>query len=71
MLAQRGLVSEATAKALDYSLKRWVTLMRYLDDGAVPVDSNAAENQVRPWTLGRFYWLFAGHYAAANERRLS
>lgn len=34
MLAQRDLVPNgtATAKALDYSLKRWVALMRYLHD---------------------------------------
>ena len=62
MLAQRALVPEgsATAKALDYSLKRWVALTRYLDDGAVPIDNNAVENQIRPWALGRSNWLFAG-----------
>lgn len=33
-----ALVPESTAiaKALDYSLKRWVALMLYLEDGAVP-----------------------------------
>lgn len=38
MLAQRDLVpnGSATAKALDYSLKRWVALTRYLDDGLCP-----------------------------------
>ena len=43
MLAQRDLVpnGSATAKALDYSLKRWVALTRYLDDGAVPIDSDS------------------------------
>jgi hypothetical protein len=62
MLAQRGLVPEgsATAKALDYSLRRWVALTRYLDNGAVPIDNNAVENQIRPWALGRSNWLFAG-----------
>ena len=30
----------AIAKALDYSLNRWIALTRYLDDGAVPIDSN-------------------------------
>ena len=62
MLAQRERVPEgsATAKALDYSLKRWVALTRYLDDGAVPIDNNAVENQIRPWALGRSNWLFAG-----------
>ncbi len=50
----------ATSKALDYSLKRWVALRRYLDDGAVPIDKNAVENQIRPWALGGSSWLFAG-----------
>ncbi len=45
MLAQRDLVpnGSATAKALDYSLKRWVALTRYLDDGAVPIDNDKVE----------------------------
>ena len=62
MLAQRELVPEgsATAKALDYSLKRWVALTRYLNDGAVPIDSNRVENTIRPWAPGRSNWLFAG-----------
>lgn len=47
-------------KALDYSLKRWAALSRYLNDGAVPIDNNWCENQIRPWALGRKNWLFAG-----------
>jgi transposase len=55
MIAQRQLVPEgsAIAKALDYSLKRWIALTRYLDDGVVPIDNNWRENQIRPWALGR------------------
>ena len=30
----------ATAKALDYSLKRWPALMRYADSGVLPIDNN-------------------------------
>ena len=62
MLAQRELVPEgsAKAKALDYSLKRWVALTRYLQDGTVPIDNNQIENLIRPWALGRSNWLFAG-----------
>ena len=62
MLAKRELVPEgsATAKALDYSLKRWVALTRYLNDGAVPIDNNRVENTIRPWAPGRSNWLFAG-----------
>ncbi len=45
MLTQRELVPEgsAIAKALDYSLKRWIALTRYLDDGALPIDNNHVE----------------------------
>lgn len=62
MQAQRTKVptGTATAKALDYSLKRWAALTRYLDDGAVPIDNNRVENLIRPWALGRKNWLFAG-----------
>ncbi|MBB2885289.1 transposase IS66-like protein [Pseudomonas sp. KD5] len=69
MLAQRDLVpnGSATAKALDYSLKRWVALTRYLDDGAVPIDNNQVENQIRPWAFGRSNWLFAGSLCSGKR----
>ena len=40
LLLQRSKVpnGSATAKALDYSLKRWVALTHYLYDGRVPID---------------------------------
>ncbi|QEA38071.1 IS66 family transposase [Pistricoccus aurantiacus] len=62
MLAHREKVPNglATAKALDYSLKRWAALTRYLDDGGLPIDNNRVENLIRPWALGRSNWLFAG-----------
>ena len=34
--------------------------MRYLEDGALPIDNNAAENAIRAVALGRKNWLFAG-----------
>ena len=50
----------AITKAIEYCLKRWTALTRYLDDGNLPIDNNWAENQMRPWALGRKNWLFAG-----------
>jgi len=47
-------------KAIEYCLKRWQALTRYLEDGNLPIDNNWAENQMRPWALGRKNWLFAG-----------
>jgi hypothetical protein len=42
MLLTRQKITDgsATAKALDYSLKRWVALTRFVDDGRLPVDNN-------------------------------
>jgi hypothetical protein len=42
MIAQRDLVIEglAISRALDYSLKRWAALSRYLDDGGISIDSH-------------------------------
>ncbi len=61
MIAQRDLVPAgwAISRAFDYILKRWAALSRYLDDGALPRDNNWAENQIRPWALGRKNWLLA------------
>jgi transposase len=62
LIAQRQKVPEGsgTAKAINYSLKRWAALIRYCEDGNVPIDNNWVENQIRPWALGRSNWLFAG-----------
>lgn len=57
MLLQRNKVTDGTAiaKVLDYSLKRWSALVRYLDDGQLPIDNNWIENQIRPIAIGRSY----------------
>jgi hypothetical protein len=59
--------ADATAKAIDYSLSNWKALTRYLDDGHVPIDNNAAENAVRPLVLGRKNWLFVGSQQAGER----
>jgi hypothetical protein len=48
------------ARAIDYSLKRWDPLVRFLKDPAVPIDNNWIENRIRPVAIGRSNWLFAG-----------
>jgi len=54
-LAQRQLVppGSATMKAIDYSLKRWTELTRFVEDGDVPISNNWVENHIRPIALGR------------------
>jgi transposase len=57
----------AIARAIDYSLKRWSALIRYLHDGALPIDNNHLENQVRPVAIWRSNWLFAGSLRAGQR----
>ncbi len=57
----------ATAKAIDYSLKRWAALVRFIDDGDLPIDNNWVENQIRPIAIGRNNWLFAGSLRAGKR----
>jgi len=57
----------ATAKAIDYSLKRWDALTRYIDDGDLPISNNWVENHIRPIALGRANWLFAGSLRAGKR----
>jgi transposase len=47
-------------KAIEYALSRWSKLVRYLENGHITPDNNAAENAIRPFVVGRKNWLFAG-----------
>ena len=69
MLLQRQKITDGstTAKALDYSLKRWGALTQFLDDGQLPIDNNWIENQIRPIAIGRNNWLFAGSLRAGQR----
>jgi transposase len=65
---QRGRVSKnsETGKAIDYSLKRWDALTRFLDDGRLCMSNNAAERELRavatcrslctPWSSVCKHW---------------
>jgi transposase len=59
-----------TGQALGYLDRQWPKLVRYLDDGRIPIDTNAVERSIRPFAVGRRNWLFAdtpsGAQASAN-----
>jgi transposase len=59
---QRARVSKNsdTGKAINYSLKRWAALTRFLDDGRLCMTNNAAERELRAIAVGRRNWTFAG-----------
>ena len=50
----------ATGGAIRYALNNEVALKRFLTDGKVEIDNNAAERAMRSIALGRKNWLFAG-----------
>jgi transposase len=58
-LAAVSAKSEA-ARAIHYSLKLWAALTRYIDDGNIEIDNNAAERALRGPVLSRKNFLFAG-----------
>jgi transposase len=64
---QKATDGTAIAKAIDYSLGRWDALTRFLDDGELPIDNNWVENRIRPISLGRSNWLFAGSLRAGKR----
>ena len=43
-----------------YALSRWTALTRYIHDGRIEIDNNAAERSIRGIALGRKNYLFAG-----------
>lgn len=57
----------ASAKALDYTLKRWSSLTRYAHTGHLPIDNNPVENVIRPIAIGKKNWLFAGSERAGQR----
>jgi transposase len=53
-LSKLSRKSETTV-AIRYALSRWDALVRYLEDGHIEIDNNAAERSLRGVALGRNY----------------
>ncbi|MFW6346905.1 MAG: IS66 family transposase [Halomonas sp.] len=49
----------AVGKALHYLDGEWPKLVRYVEDGRLAIDNNAAERAIRPFVIGRNNWLFS------------
>jgi transposase len=47
-------------RAVRYTLKNWVALTRYCEDGDLQIDNNATERAIRGVAVGRNNWLFFG-----------
>jgi transposase len=67
LIRRKTLPQGLLAQAIDYALKRWEVLTRFIDDGVLEIDNNLIENAIRPSALGKKNWLFIGH-PEAGER---
>jgi transposase len=67
LVRRRTLPQGLLGQAIDYALKRWEALNRFVDDGVLEIDTNLIENSIRPSALGKKNWLFVGH-PEAGER---
>jgi transposase len=56
-----------TAAAIRYASSRWQALTRYVDDGHLEIDNNAAERALRVVALGRKNYLFCGSNAGGER----
>ena len=66
-LRPKVLGNSGLARAIAYTQKRWPALARVVEDGRYPIDNNPVENAIRPITLGRKNWLFAGSETAGKR----
>lgn len=65
--AERSVLPKsAIGVAIRYALNLWEPLSAFLSDGALPIDNNDTERDLRRLTIGRKNWLFIGS-AAAGE----
>ncbi len=55
------------AKASNYIHTQWKPLTRYLADGQLSIDNNAAERQIRPFAIGRKNWLFINNIVGLTD----
>jgi transposase len=48
LIRRRTLPQGLLGQAIDYALKRWEALTRFVDDGVLEIDGNLIENAIRP-----------------------
>ncbi|MDT9600951.1 IS66 family transposase [Sphingosinicella rhizophila] len=64
---RRMFSGSPTLEPINYALRRWIGLTRYVDDGRVDIDNNAVERSMRTMALQRKNALFAGHELGAEN----
>jgi hypothetical protein len=58
-------------KAINYCLRRWEKLCRFLDHGEMDPDTNAVERLIRSFVIGRVNWVLHKSQAGGHCERQS
>ena len=53
-------------KAMNYCIKLWPGLIRFLDDGRLEIDNNLTEQQIKPFVIARKNFLFSSSVEGAD-----
>ena len=64
---QLFLPKSPTGEAARYTRNQWAALNRYVEDGRLAIDNNAAERLMKPVAIGRKNWLFVGSVEAGSR----
>lgn len=58
-------------KAIRYLERRWMSLVVFVTDGRIPLDTGEVERQIRRIAIGRGNWAFSGSDAGAGRLALA
>lgn len=61
------LSKSKTWNGLSYSINQEIYLKRFLDDGEVPIDNNAAEQSIRSFCIGKKNWVMIDTVSGAES----
>ena len=65
-IAPTVLPKTQLGKAFEYAFKIWEFLGNYFKNGDCAISNNAAENAIRPFTIGRKNWLLSDTHKGAR-----
>ena len=66
LLSQKTILNEKLKKAITYARNQKEKLIKFLEDGEIPLTNNLAERKIRPFAVHRKNWLFADTVAGAK-----
>lgn len=61
------LPKSTVGQAVAYARGQWKALLRYVQDGRLPIDNNLSERMLRMAAVGRKNWLFFGSEAGGHR----